>query len=140
MKVLSVMQPWASLLIAGIKHFETRGWKTEHKGKIGIHASRKFTKLIGEMCHVDPFKKLLDLMGFKHPNDLPKGCILGTVEIAGYQRTEEAEISEEEKALGDYRPGRFAWRIERPEPFKEPIYCGGRLGIWEWRELQEASV
>lgn len=42
MKTLSIQQPWASLICAGIKDVENRTWKAaEIPGKILIHASSK---------------------------------------------------------------------------------------------------
>jgi hypothetical protein len=40
MKVLSVRQPFASLICAGIKTIENRSWKTDYRGTILIHASK----------------------------------------------------------------------------------------------------
>jgi hypothetical protein len=39
MKVLSVRQPYASLLVRGIKRFESRTWSTDYRGPLLIHAS-----------------------------------------------------------------------------------------------------
>jgi len=39
MKVLSIKQPWASLIASGIKDIENRTWKTNFRGRILIHAS-----------------------------------------------------------------------------------------------------
>lgn len=41
MKAITIWQPWASLLAIGAKQYETRGWKTEHRGPIAIHAAKK---------------------------------------------------------------------------------------------------
>ena len=38
-KVLSIRQPYASLVCYGIKTVENRTWKTDYRGKILIHAS-----------------------------------------------------------------------------------------------------
>ena len=35
---LTLHQPWASLIAAGVKTIETRSWSTKHRGRIGIHA------------------------------------------------------------------------------------------------------
>ncbi len=39
MRVLSIKEPFASLICEGIKHIETRSWKTNYRGEIYIHAS-----------------------------------------------------------------------------------------------------
>ena len=41
MKVLSVKQPWAYLLVSGIKDIENRPRRTHFRGRILIHASAK---------------------------------------------------------------------------------------------------
>ena len=37
---LSIKQPWAALLVAGIKTVEIRRWPTNRRGRILIHAAR----------------------------------------------------------------------------------------------------
>ena len=34
MKVLTVKEPWASLIAYGYKEYEFRSWKTNYRGKI----------------------------------------------------------------------------------------------------------
>ena len=38
MKVLTIKEPWASLIINGYKEYEFRSFKTNYRGKILIHA------------------------------------------------------------------------------------------------------
>ena len=40
MKALSLMEPWAALIAAGVKSIETRSWRTAYRGPLYIHASR----------------------------------------------------------------------------------------------------
>lgn len=47
MKVLSIIEPWATLIKEGKKVIETRSWKTSYRGELYIHASNK--KLKGVM-------------------------------------------------------------------------------------------
>lgn len=39
MKALSIRQPWAGLIAAGLKDIENRPWRTSHRGATLIHAS-----------------------------------------------------------------------------------------------------
>lgn len=39
MKVISIQEPYASLIKEGYKKIETRSWKTNYRGEILIHAS-----------------------------------------------------------------------------------------------------
>jgi hypothetical protein len=39
--VLSMHQPWASLLVQGFKRFEGREWSHKYRGPLWIHATTK---------------------------------------------------------------------------------------------------
>ena len=43
-KCLSIQQPWAGLIVAGDKDVENRTWKTNYRGPLLIHASKKYDK------------------------------------------------------------------------------------------------
>ena len=50
MKILFVRQPWASLLVSGLKDIENRTWAPNFKGRIMIYASlAKVPKRFAEM-------------------------------------------------------------------------------------------
>jgi hypothetical protein len=40
-KALTLHQPWASLVAAGVKMIETRSWSTRYRGPLAIHAGAK---------------------------------------------------------------------------------------------------
>lgn len=144
MKVISIIQPWATLIVLGEKKFETRSWATKHRGELGIHASKKVDKRI---CELELFKSVLAKYGYTAAN-LPTGKILGTVNLAAcYEIThasdtfassinDEGEILEifedNEFAFGFYEPGRFAWELKNVKPLKEPIPAKGQLGLWNY--------
>ena len=44
MKVLTIREPWATLIINGFKCYEFRSWKTNYRGKILIHAGNGVDK------------------------------------------------------------------------------------------------
>lgn len=44
MKVLTIKEPWATLIIDGYKKYEFRSWKTKYRGKILIHAGMSLEK------------------------------------------------------------------------------------------------
>ncbi|MDQ0861885.1 hypothetical protein [Bacillus sp. V2I10] len=44
MKVLSMIQPWASLFALGEVKYETRSWRTAYRGQLAIHTSKKIDK------------------------------------------------------------------------------------------------
>lgn len=87
MKALSIQQPWAWLIVQGIKPVENRTWSTKVRGRVLIHASKKFDhngfmwlannwwryklpSAVGDMC---------DRM--KNFKDFETGGIVGSAEI-----------------------------------------------------------
>ena len=40
MKAITILQPYASLIVAGAKQYETRSWDTPYRGIIAIHAGK----------------------------------------------------------------------------------------------------
>ncbi|MFL5772098.1 MAG: ASCH domain-containing protein [Flavisolibacter sp.] len=133
MKTLSLLQPWASLVIMGCKKIETRSWKTGYRGPLLIHAS--LGKKGSILCSEAPFKKYIDDF-----NLLPFGAIIGKViledvlpvEYLFLSNHELAALTMEEKAFGDYSTGRYAWMLSEPDIFEKPIHVKGTLGLWEF--------
>lgn len=41
MRARSLHQPWAQAIMLGLKPFETRGWATDYRGPLAIHAAKK---------------------------------------------------------------------------------------------------
>jgi len=41
---LSIRQPWAELIVAGLKTIENRSWQVHYRGTIAVHASSTNTK------------------------------------------------------------------------------------------------
>lgn len=66
------------------------------------------------------------------------GAIIGKVNLINCEPTAQLEawIDDRERAFGDYSPGRFAWKLDNPEQFKELIPAKGALGLWEFNYEQ----
>lgn len=130
---LSLLQPWASLVVMGFKTIETRSWQTARRGPLLIHASlgRKGKILVTE----PPFSKYITDF-----DALPFGAIIGQVQLDEIVPVEElfysdaklAALTLEEKAFGDYTKGRYAWVLSEPVMFDEPIPVKGGLGLWKY--------
>lgn len=139
LSALTLSQPWATLIARGHKQVETRKWHPkENPGLLAIASSNK-NPTAGQraMIEQEPFLSALDGCG------LPRRSILAVVQIIGFERTEEIEISDTERAFGDYRPGRWAWRFGEIITLATPVELhpvipkgGGKprlpgtLGIW----------
>ena len=78
MKALSIRQPWAELIVAGLKDIENRTWPTDYRGPVLIHAGMKI-----EPIDADLRELVKRLSGFDLPDaaDLPRGGIVGQAEI-----------------------------------------------------------
>jgi hypothetical protein len=130
---ISLLQPWATLLLAGAKRFETRGWQTAHRGRLAIHAGRRFPPAAHALCRSEPFRNLLHAAGCDDPEALPLGAVLGTVELVRCSRVEDLDLttlSAQEQSLGDFRPGRWVWELRDPKLLTVPVATAGRLGVF----------
>ncbi len=116
-QTISLWQPWASLWTAGRKTYETRHWSTRVRGLLRVHAAQKFVvnlPLELEAICADEF-------GRDWAVELPRGCLIGTVNVVDCIPTEGLAVSAEELAQGDFGPGRFAWQAVPVQVFRQPI-------------------
>lgn len=131
MKVLSLLQPWATLFVRGTKVFETRSWPTQYRGPLFVHASGFANKKMAngmspELICLEPvFKDHIKM------SDMVFGKIIGMVNIAAVLRTEDIKphLSEQEIAFGDYSPGRWAWQCYDHVSFLKGTSLKGQLGV-----------
>ena len=136
MKVISLWQPWASLIAVGAKSIETRSWPIAYRGPLAIHAA----KSTEGKKYLDALTPLLPV-GFPPYAELPFGAIVCVCRLAKCSRTDditaawercpEHPSAEREYAFGDYSPGRFGWLLKDVVALSEPIECSGRQGLWE---------
>ena len=133
MKVISLLQPWASLVVMGLKKIETRSWSTPYRGTILIHAS--LGKKACWIASEPPFSNYI-----KKFNDLSFGAIIGEATLTKILRVEDFGMADnkmemltmEEKAFGDYSSGRFGWVLENAFSFDTPIPARGHLRLWDF--------
>jgi activating signal cointegrator 1 len=129
MKAISIRQPWASLLATGAKRFETRSWQTRHRGPLLLHAGRCLSQARW-LAGAEPFRTALHA---HRASELCYGAILGCAELVDCLPTEALDdvLDSRERALGDFRPGRWAWVLERPIRLTTPLPLRGVLGIFD---------
>lgn len=78
---LSMHQPWASLLIAGIKIHEGRTWYHHHRGRLWIAAAAKIPTP-SEISNLEQsYRILLKNEHLKFPQHYPTSCLLGCVDV-----------------------------------------------------------
>src|SRR5215470_2718299 len=114
MKCLTIYQPWATLVVLGAKIYERRGWRTPFRGRVAIHAHRKFPEHLQTLCLTEPFRSVLRHHHWHGPLDLATGAIIGTAELVDCLLAEHVQ---EQYAFGDYSSGRWAWQFAEPIAF-----------------------
>lgn len=77
---LSMHQPWASLLVKGIKRVEGRSWYTSHRGILWIAAAAK-RPTPEEVTQVENMFLQIYKRDPKFPKDYPTSCLLGCVNM-----------------------------------------------------------
>ncbi len=133
MKALSIRQPWASLIVLGLKDIENRTWPTRQRGNVLVHASKGMTHsehedaiafaidaIRSDPRHVGATKtRTLRDLGFAF-DDLQRGGIIGSIDIVDC-----VSHSASPWFVGDYG---FVLSNPKPMPFRP---FKGALGFFE---------
>ena len=129
MKVLSIIEPWATLIKEKKKYIETRTWKTSYRGELYIHASKKKIKVKDKQI-----TELLELI----PNiEMGYGKIISRCKLVDCiyideNFKEEISKNKQEYLCGDFNIGRYAWILEEAVSLEKPIEAKGQLNIWNY--------
>lgn len=122
MKALTLWQPYAQAIVVGLKKYETRSWKTKYRGRLAIHSSvkplSKESRLLAEKYNLDitDFGKVLVICDLED-------CILMDEKFIKVQKDSERDF-------GDWRIGRYAWKLKIVEILSEPKAEKGHQGLW----------
>lgn len=150
-KVLSLNPPYGTLIQLLLKRFETRGRRIGHRGPLLIHQTINpgpdGEVGLWNLCLSDPFRAPLLAAGYGNPARLPRGQIIAVCELrecllmvdrhAQREKTHEStaiisEQSDQERAFGDWRFGRYALPLADVRTLPVPIVARGMPGLWEW--------
>lgn len=126
MKVISIKEPFATLIKDRVKIYETRSWKTNYRGEIYIHASLSLSKT-ENVEKANKYLKSNIKPGYILCRCELIDCIPMTKEFIDYIYTETKESD-----YGIYREGRYAWKLKVIEVLREPISAKGKIGIWNY--------
>ncbi|MFN8854027.1 MAG: ASCH domain-containing protein [Planctomycetaceae bacterium] len=125
--VLSVRQPWASLLLSGEDWCENRSWDSNHRGPLWIHASTKIDEDECERYGIDP-------------KSLETGAILGVVNVADVVTIDDLpervlDLVQTHDLDSDVGPefivGEYCWIVTNPQTLVRPIPVKGKLNLWK---------
>lgn len=126
MKVITIKQPWATLIAEGYKKYEFRTWNTKYRGDILIHAGLSIDKKA---------MKRFECYNLEYPT----GCIIAKATI-----TDSIYIDEEfVKKVGPTNPlvykniinhkdsKQYGFKLENVEKIPH-IHIKGQLGLWNY--------
>lgn len=154
MKAISLWQPWASLIAAGVKTIETRSWAPPASligQRIAIHAAKRrvssadvvFNELVAEELGLS---SVMCSSTTALRNALPRGAVVCTAVLDSAHRVERlrpgksrmiAECEQGSRVLsccvdpwGDFEPGRWLWFLRDVEVLPEPFEAVGRQRVF----------
>ena len=121
MKVLTLKQPWATLVAEGIKKYEFRTWKTNYRGKVLIHAGAGVEK--------KELAILKDLnLEYTSKRIIAEAEIEDCLELD--DNLNKKIINENNIAYGSkYRTG-YAWKLKNVKKLDINKEINGKLGLW----------
>lgn len=141
MRALSLHQPWATLILLGVKTYETRDWATSWRGPLAIHAAKRWTRssidstrdLCAEALAYDPpyeLRRRLEAL-YGEPANCPLGCALGVVDLVAIHETNQWQPGKFQAEFGDFGPNRYAWKLANPRLLVAPLAFKGQQGIFD---------
>lgn len=126
MKVITIKQPFATLIAEGYKGYEFRTWKTKFRGEVLIHAGKTVDRLA---------MKRFEKLGLEYPT----GVILAKATLTDCIKVDEKMIEKlhEEDSLvySGFKSNPewegYGFKLENVEKI-EPIEINGSLGFWNY--------
>lgn len=119
MKALTVCQPYAELLIAGLKPVENRKWRTAFRGRLWIHAGKSKDWLDDEELHPSELAVMRPLVF---------GAIIGAVDIVDCCSVDKLSL---ELQQSHHANGPFCLVAQNPRRLEQPVPCRGALALWD---------
>lgn len=139
MKAISLWEPWASLIALGLKTYETRSWETSYRGPLAICTVKQVPadhrEAVDDFIRRGPFVDELQAVGI---TSLAIAEAMGArvVAIATLDSCRPAavvrqKLSIRERQAGDYKDGRFAWRLGNVRALEGLYPVSGMQKLWD---------
>jgi activating signal cointegrator 1 len=165
MKLISLWEPWATLMALGAKKIETRSWSTQYRGWLAIQASKgglREAELELTVSYPDFHEALLGFQPFNEKIQVqkkgwvkevfPHGHIVAIVKLVdclpmqslgclpGVFEDYPEMDTPQERAFGNFDAGRWAWVTEGVFRLADPIPFSAKQGLNELPNLQTVQV
>lgn len=125
MKVITLKQPWATLVAEGLKQYEFRSWKYNYRGEILIHAGagidREAIKRYEHLNFEFPAKRIIAKV-------VIEDCIKLTPKIS-----KEINMTNPLVYGEKIRDG-YAWKLANVEKIYLDKIVPGKQGIWNYEK------
>ncbi len=132
-RCISLWQPWASLMAVGVKTVETRGWYTEVRGEIYIHAAKTrhgITESDFTPGQESAMEKALGMPRARWGTDLPFGSLIAVGDLAEVLSGPAALARfPEQEPFGGFDADRWGHVYENLRAIG-PIPCRGAQGFF----------
>ena len=150
MKALTIWQPWASLIMAGVKPYEFRSWAAPRSlvgQRIAIHAGAR-------PMRAAEIHELLEHLGlprtargtglavaasipileraWRRPELFPLKHVLGTALLGQPRRACEIYPDDFSSDSDRLEHSNWAWPLTAIEHLEPPVPARGAQGLWDW--------
>jgi hypothetical protein len=109
---LGIRQPWAELILQGVKTVEVRSLSTNVRGTIYLYAGKRLA--------VDAAARGAIARHGLRVDALPLGRLVGTVEIVDCRRI-SGDDAEKACVPGELAAGQWGWLLAKPQRLPEPL-------------------
>ena len=150
---ITLHQPWASLIVLGLKTVETRSWPAPTRlvgQRIAVHAGKRLVRQPGDAIEQELWARWEEDWRVI----IPTGAVVATVVLAGMAQVEHINLLESRAVhdpgtevgcavgtgrtpidpWGDFSSGRWLWFLDDVEALPEPVPAVGRQSFWRWVE------
>lgn len=127
MKVITIKEPFATLIAEGYKEYEFRTWKTKYRGDILIHAGKGIDKKAMER-----FKHLN--LTYSSGKIIAKAVLTDCIRIDSRVRTTLEDKNEHpvySYVINHPDWNGYGFKLEKVEKIN-PIEIKGKLGLWNY--------
>ena len=125
MKVLTLKQPWATLIAEGLKEYEFRSWKLNYRGELLIHAG------VGEDKEAMEKYKHLGLE-FQHKRIIAKVIVEDCIKLTPEINNEINKLNP--LVYGNYKRDGYAWKLTNITKLNIDKEVSGQQGLWNYDE------
>lgn len=127
-RVITLKQPWASLVAEGLKKYEFRNMNYSYRGKILIHAGKGIDKEAMEMVK-------------KYNLDYPQSKIIAEVEIVDCIKVDtkfnKMIDNLNSPVYGKKERTGYAWKLDNIKKANNNNTINGKQGIWYINDFKE---